>query len=121
MEGKLSSYGSTNALISTLSTLKVLQADWEACIAEGSHHKSTTVTSRIALWMKLWDMALDYGPHGTKFSPGPLPRIDKTTVLARHLPPLLDSIGCSIPSSLHTLPYTSQSNQLPYLFLLYAK
>ena len=73
MEGKLSCQGSTNAMLSAQSTLReikreVLQADWEACTTEASRHNSTAIASRIASdtsWMKLWDMALDYGPRGT--------------------------------------------------------
>ena len=73
MEGKLSCHGFTDALLSVRSTLKeikrhVLQIDWEACITDASHHSSTAVASRIASetsWMKLWDIALDYGPRGS--------------------------------------------------------
>ena len=73
MEGKLSCQGSTDAMLSAQSTLReikrdVLQADWEACTTEASRHNSTAIASRIASdtsWMKLWDMALDYGPRGT--------------------------------------------------------
>ena len=73
MEGKLSCHGFTDALLSVLSTLKeikrhVLQIDWEACITDASHHSCTAVASRIASetsWMKLWDIALDYGPRGS--------------------------------------------------------
>ena len=73
MEGKLSCQGSTNAMLSAQSTLReikrdVLQADWEASTTEASRHNSTAIASRIASdtsWMKLWDMALDYGPRGT--------------------------------------------------------
>ena len=55
---------------STLREIKqnVLQADWEACTTEASRHNSTAIASQIASdtsWMKLWDMALDYGPRGT--------------------------------------------------------
>ena len=60
MEGKLSCHGFTDALLSVRSTLKeikrhVLQIDWEACITDCFR------TS----WMKLWDIALDYGPRGS--------------------------------------------------------
>ena len=73
MEGKLSCQGSTNAMLSAQSTLReikrdVLQADWEASTTEASRHNSTAIASQIASdtsWMKLWDMALDYGPRGT--------------------------------------------------------
>ena len=73
MEGKLSCQGSTNAMLSAQSTLReikrdVLQADWEASTTEASCHNSTAIASQIASdtsWMKLWDMALDYGPRGT--------------------------------------------------------
>ena len=70
MEGKLSCHGFTDAVQSTLKEIKrhVLQIDWEACITNGSHHSSTVVASRIASetsWMKLWEIALDYGPRGS--------------------------------------------------------
>ena len=66
MEGKLSCHGFTDALLSV--KRHVLQIDWEACITDASHHSSTAVASRIASetsWMKLWDIALDYGPRGS--------------------------------------------------------
>ena len=47
---------------------EVLQSDWEDCTTEASRHNSTATAARIATetsWMKLWDMALDYGPYGT--------------------------------------------------------
>ena len=73
MEGKLSCQGATDTLLSGQSTLKeikreVLQSDWEDCTTEASRHNSTATAARIATetsWMKLWDMALDYGPYGT--------------------------------------------------------
>ena len=47
---------------------KVLQTDWNVCITEANNHSSTAIAARIATnasWLKLWDMALDHGPHGT--------------------------------------------------------
>ena len=42
--------------------------DWETCISTASQHNSTAVAANIcrsASWLRLWDMALDYGPRGT--------------------------------------------------------
>ena len=42
--------------------------DWEDCTTEASRHNSTATAAWIATetsWMKLWDMALNYGPYGT--------------------------------------------------------
>ena len=42
--------------------------EWETCISTASQHNSTAVAANIcrsASWLRLWDMALDYGPRGT--------------------------------------------------------
>ena len=73
LEEKLSCQGCTDALLSSQSSRKemkrkVLQTDWNVCITEANKHSSTAIAARIATnasWLKLWDMALDYGPHGT--------------------------------------------------------
>ena len=73
MEGRLVSNSVTDVLLSGMSDLRaikkeVLQVDWSTCITEASHHSSTILASQIASkmsWLKLWDMALDQGPHGT--------------------------------------------------------
>ena len=113
MEGKLSCHGFTDALLSVRSTLKeikrhVLQIDWEACITDAS---STAVASRIASetsWMKLWDIALDYGPRGSSSLQALyILGIDKATVTTRCLPSLWDYTGHSVLSSLYSLPHTS--------------
>ena len=73
MEEKLSSKGHTDSLLGGMSSFhgtkrEVLQTDFSACIMEASHHNSTSLASQIAFemsWMKLWDMALDQGRHGT--------------------------------------------------------
>ena len=47
---------------------KILQTDWNVCIIEANNYSSTAIAARIATnasWLKLWDMALDHGPHGT--------------------------------------------------------
>ena len=61
-------------LLNNQSTLKdvkkqLLKKDWECCVVQASQHASTAVAAQVASsvsWVKLWDMALDYGPHGTK-------------------------------------------------------
>ena len=73
LEEKLSCQGCTDALLNSQSSRKemkrkVLQTDWNVCITEANKHSSTAIAARIATnasWLKLWDMALDYGPHGT--------------------------------------------------------
>ena len=60
MEGKLSCHGFTDALLSVRSTLKA------TCAADrlgGLHHRCQS--SQATSWMKLWDIALDYGPRGS--------------------------------------------------------
>ena len=71
--GKLTCHGSTDALLTAQSSLKgitrmILKADWEACITKANPHDSTVVASCTVFnisWLKLWDMALDNGSHGT--------------------------------------------------------
>ena len=73
LEGKLKSHGHTNALLNGQSTLKdikgqLFEQDWESCVTDSSHHDSTAVAAAISSsvsWLKLWDMALDHGPHAT--------------------------------------------------------
>ena len=73
LEEKLSCQGCTDALLSSQSSRRemkreILQTDWDVCITEANNHSSTTIAARIATnvsWLKLWDMALDHGPHGT--------------------------------------------------------
>ena len=73
LEGKLKSHGHTDALLNGQSTLKdikrhLFEQDWESSVTEASHHDSTAVAAAISSsvsWLKLWDMALDHGPHAT--------------------------------------------------------
>ena len=73
LEEKLSCQGCTDALLSSQSSRRemkreILQTDWGVCITEANNHSSTTIAARIATsvsWLKLWDMAMDHGPHGT--------------------------------------------------------
>ena len=70
LEGKLASHGVTDTILNNQSTLKdvkkqLLKKDWECCVVQASQHASTAVAASVS-WVKLWDMALDYGPHGTK-------------------------------------------------------
>jgi hypothetical protein len=98
MEGKLSCQGSTDALLSAQSTLSEKYYR-EACTTEASCHNSTAMASRIAAdtsWMKLWDIALDYGPRGTDALQA---LYDWGTVPARHLP----SLWCCNGRFLYTL------------------
>ena len=74
LEGKLASHGVTDSILNNQSTLKdvkkqLLKKDWECCVVQASQHASTAVAAQVASsvsWVKLWDMTLDYGPHGTK-------------------------------------------------------
>ena len=108
MEGKLSCQGSTDAMLSAQSTLReikreVLQADWEACTTETSRHNSTAIASRIAAdtsWMKLWDMALDYGPRGTDSLQALYRELTRPQFLWCHN-------GCFLLSSLYSLSHAS--------------
>ena len=55
---------------SSLMTLRkeITEVDWKLCLTEVSSHPSTSLAATIATdttWPKLWDMALDYGLHGT--------------------------------------------------------
>ena len=105
MEGKLSCQGATDTLLSGQSTLKeiereVLQSDWEDCTTEASRHNSTATAAQIATetsWMKLWDMALDYGPYDT----------DSLQALYRELTrPLFQPGICHICDAALDVPYT---------------
>ena len=74
LEEKLSCQGCTDSLLNSQSSLRekkreILQTDWDSCITEASDHCSTAIAAQIAVnvsWMRLWDMALDYGPRGTE-------------------------------------------------------
>ena len=44
------------------------EVDWQKSLSDARNHQSTSVAAEIApftSWLKLWDMALDYGPLGT--------------------------------------------------------
>ena len=74
LEEKLSYRGCTDSLLNSQSSLRekkreILQTDWDSCITEASDHCSTAIAAQIAVnvsWVRLWDMALDYGPRGTE-------------------------------------------------------
>ena len=45
-----------------------IDLDFSLLLEESKTHFSTTVAAEIAestSWLKIWDLALDYGPHGT--------------------------------------------------------
>ena len=66
-------HGATDNILNSETSLKevknrILKVDWENCITEASQHSSTALAASISSstsWLKLWDMALDYGPCGT--------------------------------------------------------
>ena len=74
LEEKLSYQGCSDSLLNSQSSLrekkrKILKTDWDSCITEASDHCSMAIAAQIAgnvSWVKLWDMALDYGPCGTE-------------------------------------------------------
>ena len=42
-----------------------MEMDWEKCLSDTQKHQSTAAAAEIASstsWLKLWDMAMDYGP-----------------------------------------------------------
>ena len=46
----------------------ILKLDWERCLCDARNRQSTAVAAEIASsisWLKLWDVALDYGPRRT--------------------------------------------------------
>ena len=65
--------GATNNILNSETSLKevknhILKVDWESCITAARQHSSTALAASISSstsWLKLWDMALDYGPRGT--------------------------------------------------------
>ena len=73
LEGKLNCHGTTDSVLNSESSPKelkkrILMTDWETCISTASQHNSTSVAANIcrsASWLRLWDLALDYGPRGT--------------------------------------------------------
>ena len=74
LEEKLSCQGCMDSLLNSQSSLRekkrdILKTDWDSCITEASNHCSTAIAAQIAVnvsWVRLWDMALDYGPRGTE-------------------------------------------------------
>ena len=85
LEEKLSCQGCTDVLLSSQSSRKemkrkILQTDWNVCIAEANNHSSTAIAARIATnasWLELWDMALDHSPHGTNYCELTRPQFQK--------------------------------------------
>ena len=71
LKEKLSCRGCTDSLLNSQSSLRekkreILQTDWDSCITEASDHCSMAIAAQIAVNVRLWDMALDYGPRGTE-------------------------------------------------------
>ena len=69
LEDRVERHGATDNILNSETSLKevknrILKVDWENCITEASQHSSTALAASISS-MKLWDMALDYGPRGT--------------------------------------------------------
>ena len=63
-------HGAPDNILNSETSLKevknrILKVDWENCITEASQHSSTALAASISSWLKLWDMALDYGPRVT--------------------------------------------------------
>ena len=70
LEEKLSCQGCTDSLLNSQSSLRekkreILKTDWDSYITEGNMAIAAQIAVN-ALWVKLWDMALDYGPRGTE-------------------------------------------------------
>ena len=73
LEDRVECQGATDNILNSETSLKevknrILKVDWENCITEASQHSSTALAASISSstsWLKLWDMALDYGPRGT--------------------------------------------------------
>ena len=73
LEDRVECHGATDNILNSETSLKevknrILMVDWENCITEASQHSSTALAASISSstsWLKLWDMALDYGPRGT--------------------------------------------------------
>ena len=73
LEDRVECHGATDNILNSETSLKevknrILKVDWENCITEASQHSSTALAASISSstsWLKLWDMALDYGPRGT--------------------------------------------------------
>ena len=46
----------------------ILKVDGDTCVSTASQHSSAALAASVSSnvsWLKLWDMALDYGPRGT--------------------------------------------------------